>query len=641
MIGGVVVGFGMPNVKRALIAWGMGVLVACAAPAVGSDEPVQSIRLNQIGFAVDGVKRAVILSDSKSPLEWTLVNARGLVAAEGETTVFGLNKASGETVHLIDFSALRRAGDAYKLRVGARESRSFPVSAQVYTTLKYDALAYFYHNRAGVQIEAEFAGGEKWARPAGHEGEVLSCFEGSDSRGAVWPGCDYELDITGGWYDAGDHGKYVVNGGISVWTLLNYYERAQYNEGASLEGFEDGAVAIPEAGNDVNDLLDEARWQVEFMLSMQIPEGARTHVPAFGDGLRPEADPGSNLEEIDAGGLVHHKAHGPNWTNFPSAPHTDEQERALYYPSTAATLNLAAVGAQCARVWKSVDRAFADQCLEAAERAFAAAERYPNLRFRGGFEGGGAYEDRDVSDEFYWAAAELFVTTGKEEYGKPMRRSRHFLSAPRGGPEAENDLGSRHMMTAGTLSLALVPSSFSDKDRARARKKIVSAADIYLKQREDEGYAFPYTISGYRWGSNGDIANRGLVLGAAYDFTGEKKYRDGVTDIMDYFLGRNPLDQSYVSGYGARPMKNPHHRFWGHHANKRFPPPPPGALSGGPNNTTMSDPVAQRLRGKCRPQLCWVDDSHAYALNEVAVNWNAPFFWIAAFLDDVSVREPQ
>lgn len=80
-------------------------------------------------------------------------------------------------------------------------------------------------------------------------------------------------------------------------------------------------------------------------------------------------------------------------------------------------------------------------------------------------------------------------------------------------------------------------------------------------------------------------------------------------------------------------MRNPHHRFWAHQLDRAYPLPPPGVLSGGPNNTAMTDDVAKRLKGKCAPQRCWADDAHAYALNEVAINWNAPLVWVAAWLD--------
>jgi endoglucanase len=123
-----------------------------------------------------------------------------------------------------------------------------------------------------------------------------------------------------------------------------------------------------------------------------------------------------------------------------------------------------------------------------------------------------------------------------------------------------------------------------------------------------------------------------MLLAYAHDFTGDASYRDAVIDVMDYLLGRNPMDVSYVSGYGERAMAQPHHRFWAPSFDTGLPPPPPGALSGGPNNTAMIDPVAREMRGKCAPQTCWADHVEAYALNEVAINWNAPLVWVAAWL---------
>ncbi|WP_283843813.1 glycoside hydrolase family 9 protein [Brevundimonas albigilva] len=127
--------------------------------------------------------------------------------------------------------------------------------------------------------------------------------------------------------------------------------------------------------------------------------------------------------------------------------------------------------------------------------------------------------------------------------------------------------------------------------------------------------------------------NRAMILGLAHDFTGEPAFRQGVVDSLDYLLGRNPLDQSYVSGWGERPMRHPHHRFWAAGSGPGWPEPPAGALSGGPNNTAMSDEIARPMRGHCAPLACWADHIDAYALNEVAINWNAPLVWVAAFVD--------
>jgi endoglucanase len=79
-------------------------------------------------------------------------------------------------------------------------------------------------------------------------------------------------------------------------------------------------------------------------------------------------------------------------------------------------------------------------------------------------------------------------------------------------------------------------------------------------------------------------------------------------------------------------MENPHHRFWTRQLDPKSPPPPPGVLSGGPNSTSMGDPVASQMRGKCAPQMCWADDARSFTTNEVAINWNAPLVWVSAWL---------
>jgi endoglucanase len=596
----------------------------CAAAPESPSVPFNPIRLNQLGFLPAGAKRAVVATSSEEPFEWRLVDADGKVRARGRTQAFGKDRASGEQVHIIDFTRFQRPGEGYRLSVGEMQSRPFAIGTGIYDRLQYDALAYFYHNRVGIPIEARLVG-EQWARPAGHpQDRDVPCFEGTGTRGNSWRGCDYRLDLSGGWYDAGDHGKYVVNGGISLWTLLNYHERQQRKGGPS--PFADGKAAIPERGNGVNDLLDEARWEMDFLLRMQVPEGKRAVVPV---GVkRPAAN--MAMTEIDASGMAHHKMASVKWTSLPMAPDADPEKRVVYSPTTGATLNLAANAAQCARIWRDIDAGFSARCLAAAERAYAAATRNPEVYAAHDVTGSGGYGDGDFTDEFYWAAAELFITTGKPEYRQAVSGSTHFRASP-----AQHFAWPR-VATLGTISLAVVPNGLSDDEIAMLRRSLVTAADFYLRDRRREGYAIPYSSDRYVWGSNSDLLNRAIVLALAHDFTGAARHRDGVIDLMDYLLGRNPLDQSYISGYGARPMRNPHHRFWAQQADPKFPPPPPGAISGGPNNAFGDDEIARELRGTCAPQTCWRDDYRTASMNEVAINWNAPLVWVAAWIDETA-----
>ena len=519
----------------------------------------------------------------------------------GTTTVFGENEASGEYVHIADFSDFMTVGMSYTLEVDGETSHPFEISDDIYTPLKYDALAYFYHNRSGITITMPYAGGPQWTRPAGHinvppnQGDYnVPCFDQQDLEGHQYTGCNYTLDVVGGWYDAGDHGKYVVNGGISVWTLLNQYERTQFMPGANPAAFADGTMNIPENNNGVPDLLDEARWEMEFLLSMQVP-------------------PTGTVEGEALGGMVHHKVHDVAWTALGLAPDQDPMARYLYPPSTAATLNLAATGAQCARIWESIDAAFSARCLAAAEAAWDAALAHPDMYARDIFTGGGPYNDDDVSDEFYWAASELFITTGEAQYMTALSSSPHYLEVSDQVTTtgiitgSAMDWGTTHAL--GTISLALVPNDLPLTETSQARQNVIATADGYVAARNGQGYLLPYDAGGlYPWGSNSSLLNNMIVLGLAYDFTSNVTYLNAVSDGMDYLLGRNPMDKSYISGYGERPLENPHHRFWAFQANNAFPHPPAGAVSGGPNSG-MEDPYIQTvLPDGCQPQRCYVDN---------------------------------
>jgi endoglucanase len=569
------------------------------------EAPIPSVLVNQTGYLPGLPKVATVRSASKAPLKWELHGHGGGVAVSGETQVVGTDAASGDPVHLVDFSSFTTPGKGYTLVVGGEASHPFDIEADVYHRLKYDALAYFYHNRSGVEIALPYAADKQWTRPAGHlSDKSVPCLEKS--------GCTYSLDVTGGWYDAGDHGKYVVNGGISAWTMMNQYERGKAF--GSVDDFADGKMNIPERKNGVPDLLDEARWEMEFMLKMQVPDG------------QPRA------------GMVHHKIHDKEWTALGLRPDQDQIPRFLWPPSTAATLNLAATGAQCARVYAKLDAAFAKRCLAAAEKAWAAAEANPKELAGSAAVGGGPYDDKDLSDETYWAAAELFITTKKDVYKAALQRSPHWKKVPTtfGDEGIPTSMTWDHVGALGTISLAVAPNALPAADVADCRKAVQAAADTYLGLISQQGYRVPFKPGkhGYPWGSNSFVLNNAIVMALAFDFTKEARYLDGVAEAMNYILGRNPLDKSYVTGYGARPLEHPHHRFWAHQANASFPSPPPGAVSGGPNSG-LQDPYVQAagLAG-CAPEKCFVDNIEAWSANEIAINWNTPLAWVAAFLDE-------
>ncbi|MFJ8934605.1 glycoside hydrolase family 9 protein [Streptomyces sp. NPDC102365] len=573
-----------------------------AAGAQSAADPAAAttpVRVNQAGYLPDGPKRATVVTAASEPLTWQLRSASGSVVASGRTVVHGMDAASGEATQLADFSAFRKTGAGFVLVVDGWSSAPFDIRANLYDTLRSDSLAFFYHQRSGTPIEASLVG-PSYARPAGHLGVAPN--QGDTSVPCQAGVCDYTQDVRGGWYDAGDHGKYVVNGGISVWLLVDSFARAERAGTASALG--DSTQRIPERGNGVPDVLDEARWELDFLMRMQVPE------------VKPYA------------GMAFHKIHDAAWTGIPTRPDLDPQPRELHRPSTAATLNLAATAAQCARVFRPYDSAYAKRCLSVARTAWTAAKANPALYAPDSDStGGGPYNDTQVTDDFYWAAAELYAATGERGYRDAVTSSPWHTSADALTPTGFNWADTAAL---GRLTLATVPNGLPVSDIRRVRASVTAAADGHLATMAGQGYAVPIPANGYVWGSNSQVTNNAIVVATAYALTGRQRYRAGVLESMDYLLGRNTLDLSYVTGYGDAYAQNQHHRFWAHQYDASLPHPPAGSLAGGPNSG-LQDPVAQEHLAGCAPAACYIDDIGSYSTNEVTINWNAPLAWLAAF----------
>jgi endoglucanase len=577
-------------------------LTSGAQPPDNTPDTGPRVRVNQVGYLPFGPKEATVVTEATDALDWELRDAGGAVVQTGSTVPAGLDESSGQTVHTVDFSDVTATGSGFTLTADGETSYPFSIADGIYDQLRLDSIEFYYPQRSGIEIEDALAPG--YARPAGHVGVApnqgdlaVPCFQAT---------CDYTLDVSGGWYDAGDHGKYVVNGGISAWQVMSIWERANLAPTGSPDTLADGTLSMPEAGNGVPDVLDEARWEIEFLLSMQVPEG----------------------EEL--AGMAHHKIHDEFWTGLPLLPHVDPQPRFLHPPATAATLNLAAVGAQCARLFADYDAAFADRCLAAAQRAWDAAVANPDRLALEENQGGGGYTDDVVADEFYWAAAELFITTGAQEYEDAV------LASPMHTDDIFTADGFDWRWTApmGRLQLALVPNDLPGRDAVQ--QSVVDAAEEYLATLEAHPYGLPYAPGNglFAWGSNNLVLNNMAVMAIAYDLTGDLKYRDGVLTGINYILGRNAMNQSYVTGYGTVASQNQHSRWYAAQLNPDLPHPPDGTLSGGPNSS-IQDPLAQRRLQGCAPQFCYIDHIDSWSTNELTINWNSTMAWNASFLADV------
>ena len=451
--------------------------------------------------------------------------------------------------------------------------------------------------------------------------ERATCISGPDERGNVWAPCPYTLDVSGGWYDAGDQGKYLVNGGIALWTLLDLYEREKRSAGPPL--MPTAGAASRGAATASDDLLDEARWEMEFFLEMQVPDGTRTEASRRPEAQRPprrRLSPRSTRREwpITRSATEH-------WTRLPTPPHLD-RERRLSLPAehrrdAESRRHAGAMRAHLADDRSGLRRALPRRC--------------------GARLGGGEAQPRSLCDRLLHRQRRLWrprlfgrILLGRGRALHHHRQGRLRCRRPRLAlfrRDRPDEPAWPRTASLGTISLALLPSGLRPEERATLRRGLVTAADGFLADEQKTGFQIPYAPAAWPWGSTSSILNRAIVLALASDFTGEARYRDGVIDAMDFILGRNVLDRSFVTGTGARPMTNPHHRFWTHQLDASMPGPPPGVLSGGPNSSP-SDPTAVALRGHCAPAACWMDDARAFSVNEVAINWNAPLVWVSAWL---------
>jgi endoglucanase len=559
------------------------------------------VRVNQLGYLPNRPKHATLISDAKDPIRFTVQDQSGIEVFTGFSEPWSVRPepTSGLMVHVLDFSNLNVPGAGFRIETATQCSHPFEIASRLYEMLAADALRFFYLIRSGTPIVDSAAPG--YGRPAGHFGQlpnrgdlVVPAWTGPEAQ-QLYPGwrCEGTFDVSGGWYDAGDYGKYVTSGAIAVWQLLSTLELLTRADGVLSEGFADM-------------IRTECRWQLDWMLRMQVPAG----------------DP--------LAGLAFHRVHGTVWSPMPGWAHEDPTERVLHRPSTAASLQLAAVAAQGARLFRASDPTRARTLLAAARVSYQAAQRHPRLiapddhaRF-----GGGPYADDRLEDDFYWAAAELWLATGEDAYREHLTSSeQHTADA-----FAVTGFDFDRVTAPARLDLALLGSDLADHEQVV--KSVRVGAERLLELQRQQPWGQPYApTEGWDWGSNGRILNNLVVMGVAQLVSGSSRYADAVAIGMDYLLGRNALGQSYITGYGIDYSCHQRTRQFGHDLDPALPPPPRGALAGGANSRPAPDfPYDSRLLG-LPPQCCYLDEPTSEVTNDVCIRWNSPLTWIAIYLN--------
>jgi len=550
------------------------------------------VRVNQVGYRPGSTKRASLADGSNDRLPWALRDQSGQVVARGLTWVLGNDPASGDHVHEADFSCVDRVGYGYRLQIDGHTSVPFSIADDVYDELRREALAFFYRHRSGVQLDQAYAG-DDWAMPAGHPGD-------GEAQCHPQAQCNALIDAAGGWYGDGSMGKYTVGSTLAIWTLQNLYER-NVVLGTGQAATQDGLLTIPEATNGKPDLLDLARVHLEWMLKLQHPE------------------------ESPRAGMIFHKLHGEVAIAPGTMPHQDRSARSVRGPTTAATLQFAAVAAQAARIWKKHDPAFAKRCLDAARRAYEAARVNAVVAAPVADAAGGLpYADDDVLDEAYWASVELALTTGETEYVEFATASPMHAQAPPSPAGMPPIIYWDQTQGIAMLDIALVGGPFEEQQVEAVRQVVLDAADGYLRAAGSRGYRSTLRTQVYGDSTTFELLRNAMVMTLAGDLTGQLRYRTASQDTLDWILGRNALGRAYVTGFGANPVERPHHTYW-------YDNPPPGLLVNGPNGN-LSDPVAKEQLEGCTQEKCYLDDPAAISVNRVADHGNAALAWIVTAL---------
>ena len=556
-------------------------LVLLPALAWGQENGSTSIKLDQVGYPSKAAKVALVSVSAKTfKVKRAGDNATVL---EGELSAASADPNSGDTVQAANFSKLQKPGKYYLEVPGVGRSWGFSIAPDVFSHTYYLAMRAFYGQRCGTAVDLgpEFPG---YTHPACH---LEGSFHASSGRQGP-------RNNVGGWHDAGDYGRYIVNSGISVGTLLWAWELY----GAKLARIK---LSIPETGNGAPDLLNEVRWNLEWMLKMQDDDGGVWHKQTsdhFSGFVMPEEDHSVSLV-VGTG----------------SQP----------YKSTCATADLAATAAIAARVYGPFDKKFAATNLRAARQAWAWTEHYPNVTFRNppGISTG-EYGDNECGDERLWAAAELWRTSGQSVYNQYFLNNymKYMPDLRRPDPESW-----RVVSPMGLWSYALARRPGADPHAvAEIRQAALDAARNIVERTRRNPYHISMLPEDYEWGSNGQVGNYGMQLLVTNALSPDPVFVETALENLHYLLGRNTFSLSWITQVGANPYRHPHHRPSG--AGKTAEP-WPGMLSGGPN-AMRQDPVLRALPRNLPPAKVYSDETGSYASNEICINWQARLVFLLA-----------
>ncbi len=542
---------------------------ASSAVAAEEDPDATGIRVNQIGYKPNSVKTAVFAGVSIDSGAFKVVKAdSGETVFEGTAGAAEENPWAGETDCVADFSALKEPGTYIIKTADGTCSPAFVIAEDVYDELLRAAVRMLTLQRCGTALD-ESIGGD-FAHPECHIEKALIL------------GTDEKIDVSGGWHDAGDYGRYTVSGAKAAADIMQAWERL---------GTKTDDAGIPESGDGIDDLLQEAKYELDWLLKMQREDGG-----------------------------VYHKVSCRNFPAFVS-PEKETDELVVCPVSNTATGDFAGVMAMAGRIFAACGdetlAAAADGYIAAAEKAWDYLEAHKGDP---GFKNPedvvtGEYPDENDEDEYLWAAAELARTTGKDEY---RETAEELLDA--GG--ARTGLGWLDIGSYGVYAV-LKDEGADEAAKEKAQALMRSFAEKAMEIAGGNPYGIDRTDT-YEWGSNMGVANTGAILQMAAETLGMDECAKAAQRYLDYLLGENATGYCFVTAFGEKSPEHPHHRP-STAAGRAMP----GMLVGGPDNG-LEDPYAvAALTGK-PPAKCYADSDQTYSTNEVCVYWNSPMILLIA-----------
>ncbi|MBQ8515422.1 MAG: glycoside hydrolase family 9 protein [Ruminococcus sp.] len=523
------------------------------------------ITINQLGYKPDAEKVAVFRGIT-TETEFSVVDAETEEILYTDVLYGERENTSADEINFYgDFSAVTEPGRYYITCGELDASYTFEISEHVYDSVLDDAVRMLYLQRCGCEVEDEIFG-----HAACHTG-LASVY-----------GTSEQIDVSGGWHDAGDYGRYVVPAAKAVADLLLAYE--------ANPSIHSDSIGISESGNGIPDILDEARYEIEWMLKMQAESGGVYHQ------VNSENNPGTIM------------------------PEKETAQQLLAPVSTAATADFCAIMAMAYEYYYGMDAEFAETCFSAAEDAWEFLQAHPDLIFEDPEDlSNVGYSDSRDGDERYWAACQMYRATGDTAYLNAIDSIT--------GTYYKDGLEWHMVGHYGNIALLTMDGIDTESaEYAKAKEMLFNWVNVYTENIAETGYET--AITAYTWGSNMTIANAGIVLSLAYELTGDESYMTAAEQQLHYLLGRNPNGICYVTGHGTVSPQNPHHR-----PSIAKGQASPGMLVGGVNSD-LADPSAQKYLADTAPAKCYVDDEGSYSTNEITIYWNSPLVFLISMTED-------